>query len=251
MRLKKLSLKNQQIDLKENERIEDLMCEGLKIIQNKDLYTFTSDSVVLANFVKIKRSETAVEIGSGSGIISILLSKKTSHKQIYGLEIQKELFEMSQKSLKLNGIKNVEFFNDNVLNYKKYLLPNSVDVVFSNPPYKRLGSSELNKNKSKAIARHEASLPLKDLISAVKGMLKFGGRFYCVYDADRSCELIFELMKNKIEPKRMFFTSNGKGKHILVVIEAVSGGKHGVEVLPEIVTNDLDGSYIYKIQEKK
>jgi len=80
-------------------------------------------------------------------------------------------------------------------------------------------------------------------------MLKFGGRFYVVYDADRSCELISELMKNKLEPKRMFFTENGKGKTILVVIEAVKGGKHGVLVYPNLVTNDKSGEYLQKVKD--
>lgn len=236
------------IELSENERIEDLQCEGLKIIQNKNLYTFTSDSVVLANFVKLKRSEVAVEIGSGCGIISILLSKKQKNKHIYAFELQKELFEMSLKSIQLNNIENITVYNDRVQNHINYIENGSVDVVFTNPPYKREGSAELNKNSSKAIARHESNLHLKDLVKSAADMLKFGGRFYAVYDADRCCELVFELMLNKIEPKRMFFTQNGRGKNILFVVEGVKGGKHGVSVLPSLITNDRDGKYIHDIQ---
>ena len=237
-----------EIKLDSGEKVEDLQFEGLKIVQNKDLYTFTSDSVILANFVKLKRSETALEIGSGSGVISILLSKKQNCKHIFGIELQKELFEMSNKSLALNDLsEKITFVNDNVQNYKKYFGDGSFDVVFSNPPYKREGSAKDNKNLSRAIARHEKNLPLDVLAKIVAKLLKFGGRFYIVYDADRSSEVIFELMKNKLEPKRMFFTENGKGKTILVVIEAVKGGKHGVEVLPAIVTNDKDGTYIEKL----
>lgn len=237
-----------EIKLKKEERIEDLQFEGLKIIQNKDLYTFTSDSVILANFVKLKKSETALEIGVGSGVISILLSKKQNSKHIYGFEIQKELFDMANKSLTLNNLEDqITFVNDDVRNYKKYFKDGSFDVIFSNPPYKRDGSAKDNENLSRAIARHEKNLPLDELCKISAKMLKFGGRFYIVYDADRSCEVVFELMKNKLEPKRMFFTENGKGKSILVVVEAVKGGKHGVEVLPSLVTNDKDGTYIEKL----
>lgn len=239
------------IKLNTDERIEDLQCEGLKIVQNKNLYTFTSDSVVLTNFVKLKRREIAVEIGSGSGIISILLTKKQPCKEIYTFEIQKDLFEMASKSLKLNDIKNVTMYNDKVQNHSKYITNGSVDVVFTNPPYKREGSAELNSNESKAIARHEKNLPLKDLIKSAKDMLKFGGRFYVVYDADRCCELIYEMIKNGIEPKRMFFTENGKGRSILVVIEGVKGGKHGVVILPNLITNDKEGNYIHEIQSRR
>ena len=237
-----------KLDLSASERLDDLQCEGLRIVQNPQLYSFTSDSVVLANFIKIKKGEVAVEIGSGSGVISILATKKTNAKFITGFELQKELFKMSEKSLQINGIENVKFINDDVRNYKKHITPGSADVVFSNPPYKREGSASKNENPSKAIARHEKSLPLKDLVKTASGILKFGGRAYFVYDADRSCEMIAELIKSNLEPKRMFFTENGKGQVVLFVVEAVKGGKPGVKALPNLRTNDADGKYIDAIK---
>ena len=236
--------------LDKDEKIEDLQFEGLKIIQNKGLYAFTSDSVILANFLKIKPKETALEIGGGSGVISILATKKTKAKKIYAFELQEKMFHLFQKNIKLNNLEEkIQVFNENILNYRKHIEFGSIDVVFSNPPYKRDGSCELNENESKRIARHEKYLPLKDLCKCASDILKFGGRFYVVYDADRSCELISELMKNNLEPKRMFFTENGKGKTILVVIEAVKGGKHSVNVLPNLVTNDKNGDYLQKVKE--
>ena len=238
------------VELSENEKIEDLQYEGLKIIQNSTLYAFTSDSVILANFLKIKPKEIAVEIGGGSGVISILATKKTRAKKIYAFELQKVMFDLFEKNIKLNNLnEKITIFNDNIANYRKYLDFGSVDVVFSNPPYKREGACLLNENESKKIARHEKFLPLKVLCKSASGLLKFGGRFYVIYDADRSCELISELMKNGLEPKRMFFTQNGKGKTILVVIEAVKGGKHGVNVLPNLITNDKDGTYLQKVKD--
>ncbi len=238
-----------KLSLNKDERLDDLQFEGLKIVQNKNLYAFTSDSVVLANFLKIKKGESAVEIGSGSGVISILATKKTNAKSIVGFEIQPELFEMANKSLILNDISNVQFINDDVRNYKKHIQSGSVDVVFSNPPYKRDGSAQDNKNISKTMARHEKYLPLHDLVECASGMLKFGGRAYFVYDADRCAEMIFELKSTKLQPKRMFFTQNGKGKVILFVVEAVKGGKDGVTVLPNLITNDKDGTYLENIKK--
>ena len=236
--------------LEAGERIEDLQFEGLKIIQNKNLYSFTSDSVILANFLKIKPKEIAVEIGSGSGVISILASKKTRCKKFFAVELQERMFDLLKKNVALNNLEEkIETINDNIENHRKYFESGSVDVVFSNPPYKRDGSCELNENESKKIARHEKFLPLKTLCKCTGDMLKFGGRFYVVYDADRSCELISELMKNNLEPKRMFFTENGKGKTILVVIEAVKGGKHGVLVMPNLTTNDKNGDYLQKVKD--
>lgn len=237
------------LNLKESERLDDLQFDGLKIVQDKNLYAFTSDSVVLANFLKIKTGERAVEIGSGSGVISILATKKTNVKEIVAFELQQPLYEMSLKSLEINHIDNVRVINDDVRNFKKYLACGSADVVFSNPPYKKEGAAAKNENESKAVARHEKSLPLQDLAKVAADMLKFGGRAYFVYDADRSAEMIYHLICNSLQPKRMFFTENGRKKPILFVVEAVKGGKSGVKVLPNIVTNDKDGNYIQEIKD--
>ncbi len=240
-----------KLSLKSSERIDDLQFEGLKIIQDKNLYAFTSDSVVLANFLKIKKGEFAVEIGSGSGVVSILATKKTNAKNIVGFEIQEDLFNLAKKSLILNGILNVEFVNDDVKNFKKYVKQESADVVFSNPPYKKNGSAVPNENPSKALARHEKFLPLTDLCQVTSKILKFGGRAYFVYDADRCCEMIAELKKCNLEPKRMFFTENGKGKIVLFVVEAVKGASPGVKVYPNLVTNDKNGDYLQEIKNYK
>ena len=240
-----------KLSLKSSERIDDLQFEGLKIIQDKNLYAFTSDSVVLANFLKIKKGEFAVEIGSGSGVVSILATKKTNAKNIVGFEIQEDLFNLAKKSLILNGILNVEFVNDDVKNFKKYVKQESADVVFSNPPYKKNGSAVPNENPSKALARHEKFLPLTDLCQVTSKILKFGGRAYFVYDADRCSEMIAELKKCNLEPKRMFFTENGKGKIVLFVVEAVKGASPGVKVYPNLVTNDKNGDYLQEIKNYK
>ena len=123
-------------------------------------------------------------------------------------------------------------------------------MVFSNPPYKKQGSSIVNSNDSKAIARHETFLPLKDLVMVANKLLKFGGRAYFIYDADRSAEMIYELKNMKLEPKRMFYTANGKGQVVLFVVEAVKGGKCGVKVYENLQTNDLNGNYISDIKNR-
>lgn len=240
---------NSEVKLLESERIEDLQFEGLKIVQDRDLYSFTSDSVILANFLKIKKGECAVEIGSGSGVISILATKKTNAKKIICFELQEKLAKMSKKSLKINKIEDkITVINDKIQNFKNYIQPGSIDVVFSNPPYKREGSAKKNENESKALARHEKTLPLSEFVKCAAGLLKFGGRLYVVYDADRSCELISTLISFNLQPKRMFFTENGRGKVVLVVIEAVLGGKPGVQVLPNLITNDKNGLYLEKLK---
>ena len=224
-------------------QVEDLQCKGLKIMQDKSLYTFTSDSVVLANFIKVKRGERALEIGTGSGVISLLLTAKMNPKEIVAFEIQPGLASLAEENVKLNHIENIRVIADRIQNYKRYFKDGEFDVVFSNPPY--MTTDENFKNRlARDTARHDSSLKIDELCECAGRALKFGGRFYLVYDPSRVCELIYNLVKYKLEPKVMFFTENGKHQVKLVVIEAVKGGKHGVKVLPPLETNDSDGKYI-------
>lgn len=225
------------------ERIENLDY-NLKIYQNSALYTFTSDAVLLAKFASAKPSDIVVDLGTGSGIIALYLAKKTLAKKIYGVEIQKSLAEMAIRSVELNNLQNrIEIVNMNMLDFKA-----SADVVVCNPPYKKAGNI-VNQSSSAAIARHEVEINLDKLILTVKRLLKFGGKFYVSYDANRSAELIYKLSKNGLEPKTMFFTqSNPEADASLVFIKAVLGGKPSVRVLKTLITNDKSGKYIENLK---
>lgn len=220
------------MDLEKGERLEDLGCKNLKIIQNKNLYTFTSDSVILANFLKIKSKENAVEIGGGSGVISILATAKNKVKKIKIFEIQENLQKLCEKNIKINNLNDVlELIADDVRNFKKYVEVGSQDVVFSNPPYFLVDKT---KNSVRKFARQEVFLNLKDLIKISSQMLKYGGRFYLIYPASRLCELIYECEKNDIKIKKLFFTENKNKVVNLVVIEGRKNGSDGVQILPTI-----------------
>lgn len=220
------------MDLEKGERLEDLGCKNLKIIQNKNLYTFTSDSVILANFLKIKSKENAVEIGGGSGVISILATAKNKVKKIKIFEIQENLQKLCEKNIKINNLNDVlELISDDVRNFKKYVEVGSQDVVFSNPPYFLVDKTE---NSVRKFARQEVFLNLKDLIKISSQMLKYGGRFYLIYPASRLCELIYECEKNDIKIKKLFFTENKNKVVNLVVIEGRKNGSDGVQILPTI-----------------
>ena len=235
--------------LEEGERIEDLQCNGLKIIQNKNLYTFTSDSVILANFVKTKPSDTAVEIGPGSGVISILVQEKNKVKKILAFEIQEKMQKLCQKNIILNNLdEKITLFCDDAKNFDKYIAQNSVDVVFSNPPYFK--PTTFVQNEVKKFSKEEILLSCKDLVLTAHKMLKSGGTFYCCYSAERSCELITNCENEGIKIKEMFFTENGKGDVKLIFIKAVKDGKSGVKVLPNLITNEADGTYLEKLKTK-
>ena len=235
--------------LNENERLEDLQCDNLKIIQNKDLYTFTSDSVVLANYIKTKPNDIAVEIGSGCGVISILVQAKNHLKKIFAFEIQKQMQDLCEKNIKLNKLENkIELVRDDIENFEKCLKIGSADVVFSNPPYFK--TTNFEQKEVKKIAKEEIFLPLNKLIDCASKLLKSRGCFYCCYSAERICELIVECEKNKLAVKELLFTENGKGEVKLALIKAIKNGRSGCKVFPNLVTNESDGQYLDKLKTR-
>ncbi|MBP3619257.1 MAG: methyltransferase [Clostridia bacterium] len=238
-----------KVCLEENEKIEDLQCKDLKIIQNKKLYNFTSDSVVLANYVKTKPSDIAVEIGTGSGVISILVQAKNNLKKIYAFEIQEQMQKLANKNVEFNDLsEKISVVCDDIKNFAKHFPKNSIDVVFSNPPYFK--TTNFKQNEVKKCCKEEVLLSCEQLCIMASAMLKNGGEFYCCYGAERSCELICNLNSNNLAVKEMFFTENGKGEVKLVVLKAVKGGKNGVKVLPNLVTNEENGNYLESLQTK-
>lgn len=240
------------MELNSNERIDDLQFASLKIIQDKSKYCFTSDAAILANFVKAKKTETVCEIGTGTGVISILLSKKQNPKKIVAFEIQESAANLAKRNVELNNLENqIEIINAPIQDYLKFVRRESFDVVATNPPYTKLSKSGLvSKCEEEAISKHEVCLTLSELISCSTKLLKFGGRFYVVYDAKRTAELIYKLKQNNLEPKKMFFTAASENSNpILVLIEAVKGGKEGICILPTLITNDKDGNYLFSIQK--
>ena len=154
------------MDLKENERIDDLEYKGLKIIQNKDGFCFGVDSVLLSDFAKnIKRNSKVIDIGTGTGIISLLLCKKTNLSKIYGIEIQEDVAEMATRSIKLNELQDrFEIINTNIKNVFEHLNKHEFDVVVTNPPYKKENTGVKSIDKRQLISRHEVECTLEDII---------------------------------------------------------------------------------------
>lgn len=238
------------MDLKENERIDDLQYKGLKIIQNEKYFCFGMDSILLSDFAKdIKKNSLVLDIGTGTGIISILLSKKTESKKIYGIEIQDEIAEMATRSVKINKLENkIEIINDNIKNIEKYINNNSIDVVVTNPPYKKENAGIKNENINKLISRHEITANLEDFISNASRVLKDKGCFYMVNRPERLAEIINLFNKYKIEPKKLrlvFPKINSKPN--LILIKGIKNAKPFLEIdEPLIVYND-DNTYTSEI----
>lgn len=228
-----------EIELNENERIDDLQYKGLKIIQNNDGFCFGIDSVILSDFAKnIKENSDVVDLGTGTGILGLLLCGKTKLKTITGIEIQEDVAKMAEKSIKLNELENrFKIFNVNINNvFKENLLEkNKFDVVIMNPPYKELGSGITNENKSKLIARHEITATLEDFVKTAAALLKDKGELYIVHKPERTVDIITKLRENKLEPKELKVVYSRKDTDAsLILIKAVKGRK---EIFKNIKTN--------------
>lgn len=246
----------EKIELKENERIDDLEYKGLKIIQNKEGFCFGIDSVLLSDFAKNIKKDSVVDIGTGTGIISILLSKKAEIKKIYGIEIQEEVADMAKRSVKLNDLQDkIQIINKNIKNIFEEIEPNKIDAIVTNPPYMKLNTGAKNEEIKKLISRHEVECNLEDIIKISYKLLKSKGEFYMVHRAERIVDILYNLRKYKLEPKEIRFIHSKVGKEPnLVLIKAVKdAGEHLIIDSPLVVYNN-DGTYtdeILKIYNKK
>lgn len=237
--------------LKTNERLDDLNLDNLKIIQKIDGYGFTSDSVLLANFVKASKNSTCVEIGAGSGIISILVNYKENPKQIYAFEIQEDVASLAKRNVELNNMQDkINVIFDKVQNFANYIQHGCADVVFSNPPYFKYDKIVCGNNQEKACSRFDKFLPLDEFFCTVSKLLRFGGKLFFVNDSQRIGECFIEMKKNNIAPKRLYFVHPNNNKNSTVFLcEAVKGGKEGLIVMPPLFTNSLNGNYVQTIQK--
>ena len=245
-----------EIKLKENERIDDLEFKNLKIIQNKDGFCFGIDSILLTDFAKnIKKNSKVIDLGTGTGIIPILLYGKTKNTKFVGVEIQPEVAEMANRSVKLNLLEdNIEILNTSILELSKKYNRGSFDVVTTNPPYKKINTGVINENNKKLISRHEITASLEDFIRTASFLLKDLGEFYMVHRPDRLVDIFYEMRKNKIEPKKIKFIYPNKNKKTnLVLIKGIKNGKQFLEFENNLYVYNEDGNYtdeILKIYNK-
>ncbi len=246
-----------KIKLRENERMDDLEFKGLKIIQNANGFCFGIDSVLLSDFArKIKKGSRVIDLGTGTGILPILLSGKTENTIFRGVDIQEEVTEMATRSVELNNLNDrIEILNMDILNLKKRYAKASFDVVITNPPYKKKESGIINDNENKIISRHETTASLEDFIDIAAFLLRNSGEFYMVNRPERLVD-IFTIMRNKkIEPKKIRFVYPNKNKKAnLVLIKGVKNGKAFLEFENNLYIYDEEGNYtedILKIYNKK
>ena len=237
------------IELKEDERIDDLQRNHLKIIQKTNGFCFGMDAVLLSGFASVKQGERAIDLGTGTGIIPILLSAKTEGKEFVGLEIQEEMADMAARSIAMNQIEDrVKIIRGDIKETGTIFGRASFDVVTSNPPYMNDAHGLKNPDLPKAIARHEVLCTLDDVVRSAAELVRPGGRFYMVHRPHRLAELITTLKQYKMEPNRIKMVHPYQNKDAnMVLIESVRGGRSMVKVEAPIIVYKEVGVYTEEI----
>ena len=233
------------------ERFDDLQRNGYKIIQNPQKFCFGMDAVLLSGFARVKKAERVIDLGTGTGIIPILLEAKTPGKHFTGLEIQPESADMAARSVRYNGLEDrISIVTGDIKDAANLFGASSFDVVTSNPPYMTKEHGLVNDADAKTIARHEVLCSLEDLISQTAKLLKPNGRCYFVHRPFRLVEILSMMSAYQVEPKRIQFVYPYVNKEPnMVLIEGLRGGKSRVTVEKPLIVYKSPGVYMPEIYD--
>ena len=239
------------IELKSGERLDDLQRNGYKIIQDPERFCFGMDAVLLSGFATAPEGGKVLDLGTGTGIIPILMAAKTKASQLTGLEIQQESADMARRSVILNDLQDrVTIVDGDIKEAGQIFDAASFDVVTSNPPYMIRGHGLKNPDGPKAIARHEVLCDLEDVIKAAARCLKSGGKFYMVHRPFRLSEIMVVMHEYKLEPKRMQLVYPYADKEpTMVLIEGARGGRPRLTVEKPLIIYESQGKYTPEIYD--
>ena len=237
--------------IKEGERLDDLQIGGYFVIQNKDRFCFGIDAVLLANYAKVLPGERVLDIGTGTGVIPILLAAKTGGSHFTGLEVQKDSAEMAARSVLYNKLsEKIDILQGDIREAKGFIEAQSYDVIVTNPPYMKAEHGLKSENSEKNIARHELLCSFEDIARESGRILKEGGRLYLIHRPFRLVEVFSLLTKYHLEPKRMRFVQPYIEKEpTMILIEALKGGKSRLTVEAPLVLYEDKHIYTKEILE--
>jgi tRNA1Val (adenine37-N6)-methyltransferase len=229
---------------------ETLFQGGLRVRQKKQGYRFSIDAGILANHVSLREGSVGVDLGTGCGIIPLILAHRFPSAQIYGIEIQKDLADLAKTNVRLNHMEDrITILHGDIKDFKSLLEPGVADMGFSNPPYRKLHSGRLSPDRERAVARHEIKASLSDVMFVAEGLLKPSGRVVIIYSAERVADLIAQMRAFRLEPKRLRLVHSKQDSEAeLILVEGLKHGQHGVKVAPPLVVHNADGSFTDEVQ---
>ena len=237
--------------IKATERLDDLLLDDLKLIQDPNQFCFSLDAVLLADFAEPKKSDKVLDLGTGTGIIPHLIQAKYSLKEVYGIDIQSQMVDMARRSAQYNNLaEKLNFIELDLRNALEFFGTESFDYIISNPPYLKKGSGKVNPKESIAIARHELKCNLEDIVQTSNQLVKYGGKVAYIYRAKRLAELIATMEEYNLTCKRMrMIHSTVNDPANLVLIEGKKGGGASLEVAPPLFVYNNNGEYTAEIED--
>ncbi|GAX88690.1 tRNA1(Val) (adenine(37)-N6)-methyltransferase [Effusibacillus lacus] len=238
--------------LKPGERLDDLMTNGYHLIQSEEVFSFSMDAVLLAHYATVRPNERVLDLGTGNGVIPILLTTRTRHplKRIVGLELQERLADMAARSVQGNGLNHlIEIVQGDMREVTAIFGREKFDLVTCNPPYRPIGQGDPVKNEHVRIARHEVTCTLRDAVKAAGIMTKSGGKAAFVHRPDRLAELLCELKCVKLEPKRMRLVHpRVHQRPSIVLVESIKNGKPDLKIDPPLIVYDENGQWTEELE---
>ncbi len=230
---------------REGETADELLGRRVKIFQKEKGYRFSVDALLLAHFVRLKRGDLIVDLGTGSGVIAIIMAQREGCGKVVAVDIQEELVDMATRSVMLNDLQEkVNICHGDIRKIETLFKPKSFDISIFNPPYRKLKSGRINPNNQKSIARHEIRGTLHDFLKASIYLLKKLGRVYIIYPATRMVGLLSSMRTAGMEPKRLRIVhSHSASRGEFVLVEGIKNGREELEVLPPLTVYSEDGQY--------
>ncbi|MCK9391259.1 MAG: tRNA1(Val) (adenine(37)-N6)-methyltransferase [Syntrophales bacterium] len=237
--------------IRNGETADDILDGRFRIIQKKTGYRFSLDALLLAHFVRMKKGDALLDLGTGSAVIPLLLYHRWGCSRVAGIEIQPELADMAGRTLALNGLSDqIGIIEGDIRSIEQYIAPRSFDAVTFNPPYRKLQSGKINPLPEKAQARHEIHGAVGDFIKAAAHAVRASGRIFLIYPARRLAELISQMRHFQVEPKRLRIVhSRAETEGEFVLVEGIVAGGEELTVLPPLFIYEENGVYTPAMQE--
>jgi tRNA1Val (adenine37-N6)-methyltransferase len=231
--------------VRSEETIDELQAYGLKIIQPRHGYRFSLDPLLLCDFAGIREGESAIDLGAGCGVISLILARKADNTVISGIESQVEMAELARRNVSLNGLSDrISIVQGDVASLKEHFSPSSFDLVLSNPPYRKRGTGRISPKPGRDNARHESTASLSDFLAAAKYLVRLSGRICFIYHPVRMAEFLTLAESIKLAPLRLRMVhGNREAEARMFMVELVKGRKGEMKVLPPLFVYDGNGAY--------